>query len=343
MTELEFAWVLPSTGDGEHIGTWMPEREPTLELLTRTARTCDEAGYRTILVTVGAVNNHFGPDAPYVDPFVAAAAIVPATERLRPLVALRSGTMLPATAARMCSTLDVLSGGRLSVNAVSGGRTLTMYGERDEHAERYARTDEQLTVLRGLWTEERFSFRGRFYSAEDAIMAPKPLQRPHPPIYFAGQSPPAREVGARHADCMLLPGTTPERAAEYAADMRRRAAEAGRSLRVGTHFYIVARSTESEALEAAEALLARLDPRLERGQAGGNERVAPGLWLGMRRLWGEASLTLIGSYEQVAGALRSFVDAGITTFILTGFPMEAEAARVAEHVMPLVEPAALRG
>ena len=94
----------------------------------------------------------------------------------------------PIVLAKELATLDVLSGGRLTIGVASGwlAEEFEMLGV--PFHERGARTDEYLDVLRALWTEERVTFRGRWVQLEDAAFFPKPVQKPHPPIWIGGGS-----------------------------------------------------------------------------------------------------------------------------------------------------------
>jgi alkanesulfonate monooxygenase len=339
MSTLEFCWVLPGTGDGEHLGTAAAGSPPDLATLLRVALAVEDAAYDLALVPTGFTNNHYGEDVGYLDSVCAASAVIPATERLRLLVAIRTGSVQPAACARMCATMDVLSGGRFMLNAVTGATAATAFGETLDKAERYARTDELLAVLAGLWGRDGFDFVGAHYTASGSV-DPKPLQRPRPPIYVAGTSAAAREIAARRADCLLVPGAPLETASAIAADVRAR--DHG-GPRLGTHFYVFTRKTEDEALAAAEEAFSRIDPAVARRLGGSDDealhRASPeegNLWYGTRRLWSGASPALVGSYENVAAALNRYVEAGYTTFVLSSFPMEREARRIAEHVLPRV-------
>jgi alkanesulfonate monooxygenase len=346
MGRLEFCWVLPSTGDDRYLGRPVPERLPTLELLSSTAAAIERAGYDSILVPTGTQNNHFGRTVPYVDSVVAASAAIAFTTRVNLLVAIRTGTLDPTTCARMGATMDVFSGGRFMLNVVSGAAPSAMTNDALDHDARYVRTEEQIVILKGLWTQPQYDFEGSFYRLRNAFVSPRPVQRPHPPVYVAGQSDMARSIAARHADCALIPGTTVDDARKYADDMRARAELEGtqQRLRLGLHFYVFARETHDEARAAAQATLSRVDPDVagslggrpvHDAEADGGDGV-PYLWPGLRRLWGGASLALVGGYEEVAAALTEYVAAGFSTFILSGFPMQEEAERVGEHVLPLV-------
>src|SRR5262249_30033427 len=151
-------------------------------------------GFTTVLVPTGQVNNTFSQKAPWIDPIVSASALAPLTSTIKLLVAIRMGTIEPGVCARIGATLDLLSNGRFLLNVVTGGNALEMYGEQVDHDSRYRRTEEYITILKGLWTEESFSFAGEFYHFGDAICWPKPVQKPHPPIFCTGASEIACEV-----------------------------------------------------------------------------------------------------------------------------------------------------
>jgi alkanesulfonate monooxygenase SsuD/methylene tetrahydromethanopterin reductase-like flavin-dependent oxidoreductase (luciferase family) len=89
--------------------------------------------------------------------------------------------------------------------------------------------DEALTVIKNLWTEESVSFRGRFYTLNDALCEPKPVQRPHPPIVIGGEKPKMLRVVARHADEWNVPSHGDVQAwATTSANLDEACAEAGR-------------------------------------------------------------------------------------------------------------------
>ena len=110
--------------------------------------------------------------------------------------------------AKMLATLDVLSGGRLVVGIGAGW----LKAEFDAlgtppFAEWGAVTDEYLTAFRALWTEERPRFDGRYARFENVLLEPKPVQKPHPPIWVGGESPPALRRAARLGDAWYPIGT----------------------------------------------------------------------------------------------------------------------------------------
>ena len=91
----------------------------------------------------------------------------------------------PLSCAEQAATADLLSGGRLEFGVGRGSIPSQFHGFGVPVSENRARFDEALEIIRRAWTQERFSFRGRFYQVEDVAVVPRPLQRPHPPIRVA--------------------------------------------------------------------------------------------------------------------------------------------------------------
>ena len=144
-----------------------------------------------------------GYTASAADGFLVSAYAAAHTERLAYLIAHRPGFVAPTLAARKAATLDQFTGGRVALHIITGGSDADQAKDGDwlDHDTRYRRTDEYLTVLRRMWTEERpFDHEGEFYRLAKAYSEIKPVQRPHIPLYFGGASEAAHAIGARHCD-----------------------------------------------------------------------------------------------------------------------------------------------
>jgi alkanesulfonate monooxygenase len=154
-------WFLPTHGDGRYLGTEIGARHVTLGYLSQIARAADELGYFGVLLPTGRSCE---------DSWVIASAMVPLTQRLRFLVAVRPGLSEPAMTARMAATLDRLSDGRVPINVVAGGDPVEMHGDGVwfEHGERYTATAEYLAVWRRLMRGETVDFSGRHVRTEGA-------------------------------------------------------------------------------------------------------------------------------------------------------------------------------
>lgn len=351
---LRFGWFIPTYGDSSTIGDPANHESPSLELFERVARSAENAGFEYALVPVATE---------CYEAWISCAMMAARTERLKMLVAARPGLIQPTLTAKMISTFDQLSGGRLCINLIAGGGYAEMAadGVFYEHDERYEAMDETVTIMKDVWAESApVTFEGKFFQVENAVVRPRPLQQPHPPFYLGGISPAAREVGAKHADVYLLWGDRADRIKPEIEDIRARAAAHGRAdqLKFGMRLQVLVRETEEEAWEAADRLIApaaeKLKKRRESGMgaeshadarmraiaaetAGDDYRLDTHLWAGITTVRHGAGVMVVGNPEQVASTLDEFVDIGCSEFCLSGYPHDEEADRFGQMVMPYFE------
>lgn len=347
---MELFWFLPLHGDGKYLGTSEGARAVDYDYIRQIAQAADRLGYHGVLVPTGKACE---------DAWIAAASLIPATKRLKFLVAVRPGLMSPATAARMASTFDRLSEGRLLVNIVTGGDPHELAGDGMflSHAERYEQTDEFLAIWRRLVQGERVTYTGKYLRTEAGEILFPSLQRPYPPLYFGGSSPAALRIAAEHIDYYLTWGEPLEEVRDKIADVRRLAEQAGRTVKFGIRLHVIVRETDAEAWQAADQLISRLDERtiaeaqqiLSRYDSVGQKRmadlhkgdrsalrIAPNLWAGIGLVRGGAGTALVGDPPSVAQRIKEYAAAGIETFILSGYPHLEEAYRAAEYLFPLL-------
>ncbi|MGA1333221.1 MAG: LLM class flavin-dependent oxidoreductase, partial [Ilumatobacteraceae bacterium] len=221
--------------------------------------------------------------------------------------------------------------------------------------DRYQRTTESIAVLRGLLAGKRVDFDGQFVSAH--IDPPRiAVDAPHNPVvYFGGLSEAARECAAQSCDVYLMwPDTTPSMSLVM-REMDSRAAKHGRTLRYGWRSHVIVRETENEARAAAARLLSRLDEETGssiraksldsksagvarqselRESADADGYIERHLWTGVGRARSGAGIAIVGDPDQVAAKLREIRDAGVDTFILSGYPHLAECDLVSRYVLP---------
>src|SRR4051795_5134630 len=206
---MDFHWFLPTNGDsrdivggghGVPVGAAGGVRPLTVGYLGQIARSAEQLGFVGALTPTGAWCE---------DAWLTTAMLTEVTERLKFLVAFRPGLISPTLAAQMAGTFQRLSGGRVLLNIVTGGDAVEQrrFGDWHDHDARYARTDEFLTIVRGVWSGQPFSFEGEHLRVEGATTLAAP--DPAPPIYFGGSSPAALPVAARHADVYLTWGEPP--------------------------------------------------------------------------------------------------------------------------------------
>lgn len=345
---MEVFWFFPTHGDSRYLGTANGARTVDMDYLGQIARAIDSLGYDGALIPTGRSCE---------DPWVAASALIPLTQRIKFLVAVRPGIMSPTVAARMASTFDRLSNGRLLVNVVTGGDTVELKGDGvwSNHDERYEITREFLDIWKGVLQGESVTFEGKHLKVEDARVLYPPVQKPYPPLYFGGSSPAAHELVADQIDVYLTWGEPPAAVAEKIADVRARAAKTGRTVRFGIRLHVIVRETNEAAwraadelisqvddatIAAAQAAFARMDSEGQRRMSalhGGRRdklEVSPNLWAGVGLVRGGAGTALVGDGPTVAARMKEYADLGIETFVFSGYPHLEEAYRTAELLFP---------
>ena len=346
----EIFWFLPTSGDTRYLGQSDFGRAPTNGYMRQIAVTAEQLGYDGLLIPTGSS---------CLDPWVVASSLVPVTQRIKLLVALRTSLGAPVSSARQAATLDQALGGRLLLNVVPGGDAteLAADGVFLEHDERYAYADEFLTIWRRLLSGETVDLEGKYFKVRQGHNFFAPVQKPHPPLYFGGSSDAAHDLAARQVDAYLTWGEPPAAVGEKFADIRRRAARHGRQVKLGVRLHVIVRETNEEAWADAERLISKLtDEDIASAQAGyarmdsvgqsrmaalhGGRRdrleVAPNLWAGVGLVRGGAGTALVGDAATVAERLREYADLGADTFVLSGYPHLEESIRFAELVFPLL-------
>ena len=216
-------WFLPTHGDGRYLGTTQGGRPVDLPYLQQVALAADNLGFYGVLIPTGKSCE---------DSWLVASALAPITKRLRYLVAVRPGLQPPTLAARMATTLDRLSEGRLLINVVTGGDPIENKGDGIflNHSERYEVTKEFLDVYSRLMRGEKVDYEGKHIHVEGAEVLFPPVQEKGPPLYFGGSSEAAIDVAAEQIDTYLTWGEPPAQVAEKLEVVRARAEQRGRKL-----------------------------------------------------------------------------------------------------------------
>ncbi|GAA1977431.1 LLM class flavin-dependent oxidoreductase [Amycolatopsis minnesotensis] len=354
-------WFLPTTGDGRTIVERFhanrslgptAQRAPDIDYLAQIARAAEQLGFEGALTPTGTWCE---------DAWLATAALIRETNRLKFLVAFRPGVISPTLAAQMAGTYQRISRGRLLLNIVTGGDAVEQrrFGDWHDHDARYARTGEFLSILRGVWSGEPFDFEGEHLKVEGAtaLAAPDPV----PEVYFGGSSPAALPVAARHADVYLTWGEPPSQVAEKIGRVRELAAAQGRTVRFGVRLHTISRDTSAEAWAEAQKMLDALSPdqvakaqqQLAASESVGQRRMValhggaldagvrgleihPNLWAGVGLVRGGAGTALVGSHEEVADLIEEYHAHGVEEFVLSGYPHLEEAYWFGEGVRPVL-------
>ena len=309
------------------------------------AQQADRTGWDVTLVAELNLNDIKGPEADCLEAWTTAAALAPLTERLELMAAVRPNFRLPALVAKEAATIDQISNGRFTLNVVSAwwqAESDEYGGAWVQHDERYARTEEFLAVLKGMWTKEKFSLEGRYYKIKEAHLAPKPVQKPWPTLYAGGESPAAKDLIARECDAYLMHGDPPEALGPKIEDMRaRRAKHPGLPpLRFGVAGYAIVRNSDAEVKKEVARIT---DVRASaRGYASYQEFIK-GSQLETTVSLEDYSVSnrglrtgLVGTPQQVADQVRALEGIGVDLLLLQSSPQREEMQRFSEDVFPLV-------
>jgi F420-dependent oxidoreductase-like protein len=189
----------------------------SIQSLRAVWRIADEGGFDHVwdfdhLAAIGGTT----PDRPIFEGWTLQAAMAEATERVRIGCLVTGNTYRnPAVLAKEAVTIDHLSGGRLEfgIGAAWAEIEHQMYGIPGlDH--RVGLLSESLQILKSLFTQERTNFEGRYYHFKDAIVNPKPLQKPHPPFWIGASGKTTLRLVARHADVWNIAGGDPDKVGE---------------------------------------------------------------------------------------------------------------------------------
>ena len=346
--DIKFAYWVPNVSGGLVVSKIPQRTDWSYEYNRKLAVIAENSGFDYALSQVryiasyGAENQHESTSF--------SLALLLATQRLKVIAAVHPGLWHPGVLAKLGATADHLSNGRFAVNVVSGWfkGEFTALGEPWlEHDERYARSEEFIRTLRGIWTENDFSFRGNFYRTNEFSLKPKPLQKPHPEIFQGGNSTAARLMAARVSDWYFMNGNSHEGLKEQIDFVSQEAAKHGRRVRFGVNAFILARDTEAEAKDTLAEIIRQADVEAVNAfggavkQAGKASPDGKGMWQNS----GFADLVqyndgfrtnLIGTPEQIAERIVALKALGVN-LVLGGFlHYHEEVEYFGKRILPLV-------
>lgn len=317
---------------------------PSLDTLARFCRHAEECEIESLLTA-------FGFHRP--DPLILAASLGVVTSRIKFMVAVRSGIMSPTLFAQQVNSVSAITNGRICINVVAGHtpEEQRYYGDFLSHDERYARTDEFLTVCNAFWRREgEVNFEGTHYRIEKGklnvpFVAP---DRTTPEIFLGGSSALAEEMAMRHADCLWRLPDTPDKLRNRVAEINAQGTE------VGLLVSLIIRPTHAEAMRAAAAVLEEVGQQPKRTHeefakrsdsvaftstfalAAEKDWLTPYLWAGAVPYLGAPAMAIVGSPDEVTDALFEFRGAGITQFLFMGWPDMEEMTNFHRDVLPRV-------
>ena len=221
----------------------------------------------------------------------------------------------PVHLAKSIATVDQISGGRVEVGFGVGGRFRMLSAFAVEPDGLVTRFTESVRLMKECWTAETINFNGRFWQVTDANLAPKPVQRPYPPIWFGGSHPNAVRRAVRYADGFFGAGSSTT--ADFAEQVKiLRAEPGGREFPVAKRVYITVDDNSARARQEAAD--------------------------GLADIYGQFGLTLgpvavAGTPEECVAGLRDVVAAGAELVVLNPLRrVREQMERLATDVIPYV-------
>jgi F420-dependent oxidoreductase-like protein len=313
-------WPIVAWGEPVRFGVQVAPEGATYEELVRAFQLIEELGYDTAWL-----NDHFIPAmgdkrSPHFESWILLPALAQQTKTVRLGILVTGNTYRhPAVLAKMATTVDYISNGRLNFGIGAGWEEyehraygIPFYTAR----ERAERLGEALQVVHLLWHEDKPSFDGKYYDLHEAEFEPKPLQKPQPPIVVGGKGKKwILPLVARYADEWNAPVVlSPPQLKEGLGVIRAECARIGREpcVRQVSIFLPLVNMTEIPLAGALTRLAAR-------AVVGDNARNV-----------------LAGSADEIKARIREYVDAGATQVIITTRPgiNHDLMRRFAEEIMP---------
>ena len=346
------------------IGVTPPASNATLHVIegglspayvSEAARAHEASGFDLVLV---------GYSSSSAEGFLVALHAAAQTQRLGYLIAHRPGFVAPTLMARKIATFDHLTGGRLAVHLITGKTDDEQEGDGDftPKAERYRRAAEYLELMKLAWSNERpFDFAGDFYRVRGAHSDVRPLQKPHPLLFFGGASDGALAMGARHCDVYAIYAEPLASTRERITAFRVQAAAFGRLPGFNVSLRPIIATTEAAAWEKANNILAAMT-----GAKGwSRQEAATGpvdnagrrlmnfalqsdihderLWMPIAKATGALGNTscLVGTPEQVARAILQYYKLGVDSFLIRGFDPFNDTVEFGRELVPRIKAGAL--
>ena len=298
-----------------------PQFGYTYEDIKDITKHAESIGYDALWVSDHFFLNDKAEDTNCLEAWTLLGALAEATDKIR-LGVLVTGNnyRYPAILAKIASTVDMISKGRLDFGIGAGWKEIeyNAYGIPFHSVkERIERLEEAIKLIKLLWKEPRANFDGKYYQLKDALSAPKPVQKPYPPIFIGGdgERKTLRYV-AKFGDYMNLPFTPMNKIQAKLDALRKHCDDLGRDYNtVGKSYFnqMHVLETEEELDKHIEKMSKRANITKEELKKRLYDHEYPGAWIGLP--------------EQVRDRIQHMIDLGFDYFnIMLPYPDEIEAS-----------------
>ena len=345
---ITFAYWVPNVSGGLVVSNITQRTDWSYEYNVRLAQAAEKSGFDYALTQIrftagyGADNQHESVSFSH--------GLLAKTEKLKVIAAILPGPWKPALAAKQLATIDHLTQGRIAINVVSGwfrGEFDAIGEEWPEHDQRYVRSEEFIRCLKGVWSEDHFSFEGKYYQFKDYTLKPKPVQKPHIEIFQGGSSRAARDMASRVSDWYFTNGNTTEELKKQIDDIRAKAKLNGHQVKIGVNAFIIARDTEEEAQAVLQEIIDKANIQAVNAfgdatrEAGASTTEGEGNWAkstfeDLVQYNDGFKTNLIGTPQQIAERIVALKSVGVD-LVLSGFlHFIEEVEYFGQKVLPLV-------
>jgi FMNH2-dependent dimethyl sulfone monooxygenase len=295
------------------------EHQPSYRYAADTAKKAEKIGLSSIWVPDHMLNPIKGEHEPSLEAWTTLTALAANTKKIELFhTTICQGFRYPAVLAKMGSTLDDVSKGRFRFSIGSGWyqREFQAYGAPwYDHDTKIDVAREQIEIIKSLWTKPTTNYKGRFYEIVDGVLEPKPIQKPHPPIWWGGESIKSMELAADLADGWLISASTIDEAAEKVRKMSDLLDERGRKpmqYAIPGHIYL------GDSDEEASSQVKRV--------VGGNENIYKNIM----------SRGFVGSASTIAERVNSLSDIGFNYVIFQPTPALQTLNLIGKHLLHLL-------
>lgn len=342
--QAEFSWFCDMCdGDTEFLGIKDSKRASNFEHCLDIVKIAESNKFSGVLLPTAYDTG--------LDSLAFALASQKYTNTIKSIIALRMGEIYPATLLRQLSSLDKISKGRFSINAISSD----FPGQKRTAKERYNQTGEVLEILIQAWEKNEINFDGKYYKIHLDSAPAKCNYNKRPLIYFGGISSEAKEIAAKYADVYLMWPEKIEMMQKTINEVSELADKYGRVIDFGLRIHMIVRETEKEARLYSKRLISKLEDHKAfeirakhqdaasygvfrqdelRKNADNEGFIEPLVWSHVGKVFSGCGSALVGSCEQVTQKLFDYMGIGFRAFIHSGFPLIDESNYFGKLVMP---------
>ena len=248
------------------VGCCLPQATPEFDVIKRVALECERLGYDSVWM-FDHLYPYDGPaEGPCYEIWTTLSTLAGVTSKMRlGTLVLCNSFRYPSIVAKMTSTLDRISGGRMEIGIGAGWLKTEFDAFGIPFSDAAARIEslrEGIQIIKSMWTQEKTTYKGKYYSVDSVINNPRPVQKLHPPLWVGGTLPAVMKIAAEYADGWNIgfyPSNTPTGFRRKVKALDRYCQELGRDpkeLRKSWHGEIVMGETQAEV----EEKVARLKP-----------------------------------------------------------------------------------